>query len=202
MSTGEKTCGICFDEVLKKTDPFFGMLANCNHCFCITCIRKWRQRKDFELEIRNACPECRVVSEYVYPIKQWIVDKGKKEKYINEKKLKMKKTNCKYFKRGKGKCFFGNKCLYRHTLPNGEEFDAGPPLKREEFSDESDDEEDFENTVGRWSNLFFDMGTLLLVDFGFDNTEDDDSDWEDLPNWEDLSPWSINISTVSPPWEQ
>ena len=38
----------------------FGILPNCNHCFCLSCIRKWRQAKQFEHKIIRACPECRL----------------------------------------------------------------------------------------------------------------------------------------------
>ncbi|CAH1104102.1 unnamed protein product [Psylliodes chrysocephalus] len=41
----EKVCGICFDTILKKinkSEKTFGILPNCNHCFCFACIRKWR----------------------------------------------------------------------------------------------------------------------------------------------------------------
>lgn len=61
----EKTCGICFDVVQKKTNPHeqnFGILPNCNHCFCFSCITRWRQSKEFEFEVSKSCPECRVAS--------------------------------------------------------------------------------------------------------------------------------------------
>ncbi len=37
----------------------FGILPSCTHCFCLPCIRKWRQAKQFEHKIIRACPECR-----------------------------------------------------------------------------------------------------------------------------------------------
>lgn len=131
MDTAE-TCSICFDGVLgSKT--IFGMLSNCNHCFCISCIRIWRQRREFNLEIRYACPVCRVVSEYVYPIKEWITDKEEKERYITRKNNKMKKIDCKYFKRGRGRCPFGNKCLFRHNRKLGLPLQ---PISEDTFFDE------------------------------------------------------------------
>nr|KAG5711299.1 hypothetical protein BaRGS_005996 [Batillaria attramentaria] len=47
----DKSCGICMETVLEKEPPTeqrFGILENCNHCFCLTCIRKWRCAKQFE----------------------------------------------------------------------------------------------------------------------------------------------------------
>jgi E3 ubiquitin-protein ligase makorin len=49
----DKTCGVCFEVVMEKPprEQRFGILPNCNHCFCLTCIRKWRQAKQFENKI-------------------------------------------------------------------------------------------------------------------------------------------------------
>lgn len=49
----EKICGICFEIIMQKssTEQCFGILPNCNHCFCLACIRKWRQAKQFENKI-------------------------------------------------------------------------------------------------------------------------------------------------------
>ena len=50
-----------FRNALSKYLLFFrfGILPSCNHCFCLPCIRKWRQAKQFEHKIIRACPECR-----------------------------------------------------------------------------------------------------------------------------------------------
>ena len=48
----DKQCGICFEVVLDKPrEQRFGILPNCNHCFCLECIRKWRQSTQFENKI-------------------------------------------------------------------------------------------------------------------------------------------------------
>ena len=40
----DKECSICMEVVFEKTPPEnrFGLLPNCNHVFCLTCIRTWR----------------------------------------------------------------------------------------------------------------------------------------------------------------
>lgn len=40
----DKTCGICFNKIVEKAghEQRFGILPNCNHVFCLRCIRKWR----------------------------------------------------------------------------------------------------------------------------------------------------------------
>ncbi|KAJ8984899.1 hypothetical protein NQ317_002739 [Molorchus minor] len=132
VESGEKSCGICFDIILQKTErseQTFGILPNCNHCYCFTCIRKWRQSKEFDLEVAKACPECRVASDFVYPSKFW-VDNKEKDDWIGGQKQRMKKMDCKYFREGKRQVSFGNTCLYLHALPNGKTLDVGPPKPR------------------------------------------------------------------------
>jgi E3 ubiquitin-protein ligase makorin len=50
----DKQCGICMDTVMERSLPSqrrFGILPNCSHIFCLDCIRKWRQSKQFENKI-------------------------------------------------------------------------------------------------------------------------------------------------------
>ena len=50
----DKQCGICMETVWDKevpTDQRFGVLENCNHTFCLNCIRKWRSSKSYENKI-------------------------------------------------------------------------------------------------------------------------------------------------------
>lgn len=46
----DKTCGICMEVVMEKPkfEARFGIMPNCNHCYCLSCLRKWRQVKQFE----------------------------------------------------------------------------------------------------------------------------------------------------------
>lgn len=128
--SASKTCGICLDTVMEKTDirkHVFGILPNCSHCFCFACIRRWRQSKEFDFDVSKACPECRVASNYVYPSKIWYEVKEEKDSFISKENKRMQQFNCKYFKKGAGRCPFGNTCLYLHALPNGKKMDVGPP---------------------------------------------------------------------------
>ena len=49
----DRTCGICMEVVMDKPkgENRFGIMPNCNHCFCLPCLRKWRQAKQFENKI-------------------------------------------------------------------------------------------------------------------------------------------------------
>lgn len=128
----DKNCGICMDAILDK-DPIerrFGILEKCNHIFCLTCIRKWRQTKQFDNRTIRACPECRVNSDFVVPSKYWVEDKDDKDKLIDQYKNALSNKPCKYFKEGRGECPFAGACFYRHAYPDGRKADMPPPRVR------------------------------------------------------------------------
>lgn len=141
--SSSKSCGICFDTVTEKKerkDQMFGILPNCNHCFCFSCIKKWRQSKEFDFDVSKACPECRVASSYVYPSKIWFELKEQKENFITQENNRMQRFDCKYYRKGMGTCPFGNTCLYLHALPNGKKMDVGPPKPRRRRNSDMDHE--------------------------------------------------------------
>lgn len=82
------------------------------------------------IENYRACPECRVTSDFVCPSMYWVDTKEEKEKLIDNYKEALSKKDCKYFKQGRGKCPFGNKCFYLHALPDGTKTDVGPPPRQ------------------------------------------------------------------------
>ncbi|CAL4131995.1 unnamed protein product, partial [Meganyctiphanes norvegica] len=134
----EKVCGICMDTIMERSlasQRRFGILPNCCHCFCLNCIRKWRQSKQFENKIIRSCPECRTQSDFVIPSRYWVDDKDKedKDKLIDSYQKALSDKACKYFKQGEGQCPFGNKCFYLHALPDGTKKDVGPPRRRRRF---------------------------------------------------------------------
>lgn len=90
--SSEKPCGICMETVWEKeklSERRFGILENCNHCYCLECIRKWRSSKSYENKIVKACPECRVKSDYVTPSKFWFENEDNKKKIIEEYKNRL-----------------------------------------------------------------------------------------------------------------
>ncbi|KAL1492902.1 hypothetical protein ABEB36_011072 [Hypothenemus hampei] len=180
----EKTCGICFEIIMEKAngEQRFGILPNCNHCFCLTCIRKWRQAHQFENKIIRACPECRVTSDFVCPSMYWVDTKEDKSKLIEDYKEALSRKDCKYFKRGEGKCPFGNKCFYKHATPDGNNIDVGPPSRQRRHR-HVDTELDVLQVVlwdfldGRdfpWQSLANDLEDLVSF-----FTDSDESDWSD-----------------------
>ncbi|XP_020816279.1 probable E3 ubiquitin-protein ligase makorin-1 [Drosophila serrata] len=136
----DKTCGICFDTIMEKAgrEKRFGILPNCNHIFCLECIRTWRQAKQFEHKITRACPECRVCSDFVCPSAFWVETKEEKDKLLNDYRVALGAKDCKYFKKGEGKCPFGNKCFYKHALPNGDIVDVGLPKRTRKLQSQTE----------------------------------------------------------------
>ena len=52
--SNEKECGICLEVIKDKVaepgshvhvDRRFGILENCIHCFCLSCIKEWRNKR-------------------------------------------------------------------------------------------------------------------------------------------------------------
>ncbi|XP_024875541.1 probable E3 ubiquitin-protein ligase makorin-1 isoform X2 [Temnothorax curvispinosus] len=179
----EKSCGVCFETIMEKAsrEQRFGILPNCNHCFCLTCIRKWRQAKQFDNKIIRACPECRIPSDFVCPSMYWVDTKEEKEKLIRDYKGALSIKDCKYFNKGRGKCPFGNKCFYLHALPDGTKKDVGPPVRQRRNTSDTDIDIlhqlilwDFfeERDESRWMYLDFEDIPSFFSD-------SDDSDWSD-----------------------
>ena len=50
-------------EVPPKVGRWFGLLTDCDHAFCLDCIRSWRQAQ-LTKEVVRSCPLCRVVLGY------------------------------------------------------------------------------------------------------------------------------------------
>ncbi|XP_075163822.1 makorin 1 [Haematobia irritans] len=175
----DKTCGICFDTIMEKAgrEKRFGILPNCNHIFCLECIRKWRQAKQFEHKITRSCPECRVSSDFVCPSAFWVETKEEKDKLLGDYRKALGIKDCKYFKNGDGKCPFGNKCFYKHALPNGELVDVGCPKKARKIHRSNNE---IINLLDIYLYEFLDQRNLNFLDFFTRNgDESDDSSSDD-----------------------
>ena len=57
----DDNCGICWENIYTSKKRF-GLLTDCDHKFCIACIRKHRQNVQLPKSNRNKCPLCRVAS--------------------------------------------------------------------------------------------------------------------------------------------
>ncbi|XP_036909689.1 probable E3 ubiquitin-protein ligase makorin-3 [Sturnira hondurensis] len=119
----DKVCGICMEVIYEKANPSdcrFGILSNCNHSFCLKCIRRWRTAREFRNRLIKSCPECRVTSNLVIPSEFWVEEEQEKEELIRKYKATLRTKTCRYHIPGRGCCPFGTTCLYKHADPEGE----------------------------------------------------------------------------------
>uniref|UniRef100_A0A914EP92 RING-type E3 ubiquitin transferase n=1 Tax=Acrobeloides nanus TaxID=290746 RepID=A0A914EP92_9BILA len=155
--SAEKQCGICMEKIVEK-NLRFGILQNCKHCFCLACIRNWRKSTtSFEAKTVRSCPECRIHSDYIIPSSLWVEDQDEKNRLTGAYRENMKQKQCKYMKSGQiDDCPFGNKCFYKHQLPDGTLVEGDSPRalrKRRKFvldlfvTDLSPDDSDEEDSV-------------------------------------------------------
>uniref|UniRef100_A0A1J3JWV4 E3 ubiquitin-protein ligase makorin n=1 Tax=Noccaea caerulescens TaxID=107243 RepID=A0A1J3JWV4_NOCCA len=122
----EIECSVCLDRVLSKANPGerkFGLLTECDHPFCIQCIRNWRSSApvsgmDVNSTLR-ACPICRKLSYFVVPSVVWYSTPEDKKEIIDVYKAKLRSIDCKHFNFGNGNCPFGGSCFYKHAYSDG-----------------------------------------------------------------------------------
>lgn len=111
-------CGICYEPVLSKPDPRFGLL-NCDHAFCIQCIRTWRSKYSMDATNLRSCPLCRTNTYFVVPSSVWIYDPEEKAALIETYKKKLGEIPCKHYASGLTACPFGTSCFYSHAKEDG-----------------------------------------------------------------------------------
>ncbi|XP_019230297.1 PREDICTED: E3 ubiquitin-protein ligase makorin-like isoform X2 [Nicotiana attenuata] len=122
----EIECCVCLERVLSKTtaaERKFGILSECDHPFCISCIRNWRSGSpssgiDINSTFRT-CPVCRKLSYFVIPSVIWYSTKEEKQDILDSYKAKLRSIDCKHFDFGNGTCPFGASCFYKHQYRDG-----------------------------------------------------------------------------------
>jgi len=73
-------CGLCSEDIVRSGKSF-GLMSSCDHCFCIDCLRTWRQsNKNYQHSIvTRVCPLCHAQSELVVPSKKFAVGSEKQK---------------------------------------------------------------------------------------------------------------------------
>lgn len=117
----EIACGVCGERVMSKKDPRFGLL-NCEHTFCLQCLRAWRSNSAVagsEANVIRACPICRCPSHFITPSAVWPANHEEKRRLISDYKKKLAQIPCKHFNYGEFSCPFGTSCFYMHSYRDG-----------------------------------------------------------------------------------
>ncbi|XP_042066745.1 putative RING-type E3 ubiquitin transferase C3H69 isoform X1 [Salvia splendens] len=119
-------CSVCLEAVLSKptsAERKFGILSECDHSFCILCIRNWRSSSPSSgIHVNSAiraCPICRRLSYFVIPSVVWYSSSEEKQEIIQSYKTKLRFIDCKHFDFGNGTCPFGTSCFYKHAFQDG-----------------------------------------------------------------------------------
>ncbi|XP_048139731.1 putative RING-type E3 ubiquitin transferase C3H69 isoform X2 [Rhodamnia argentea] len=178
----EIECSVCLDRVLSKptaAERKFGILSECDHAFCITCIRNWRSSSpttgmDVNSSLR-ACPICRKLSYFVIPSVIWYTTKEEKEEIIDNYKSKLKSIDCKHFNFGDGNCPFGTSCFYKHTVKPGSYtwiHHRPPPRRRRRRRNPAN----MDAMFGVFEHLLFLESLMGDEDLDIYNVEDTDDD--------------------------
>lgn len=124
-------CAVCLEVVMNApriADRRFGLLNNCDHAFCLSCIRNWREggvQRGAEAsassnELARQCPICRTTSHFITPATTWPRNEEEKMKVTEAYRERLSKIPCRHFDRGDGICPFGTSCFYEHRYANGE----------------------------------------------------------------------------------
>lgn len=111
-------CGICFENIKEKGERF-GLLQGCDHAFCLSCIRSWRQQQEQDRKNKRLCPVCRNESGFVIPSDSLIMGREEKNRVTEEYQAECSRIPCKKFDYGRGKCPFGTSCHYAHLNEDG-----------------------------------------------------------------------------------
>lgn len=195
QTNDSKECGICF-EVPKE----YGLLIQCDHAFCLSCINSWRNKnnKDFELqqsEVIKTCPMCRSPSDYIVPASRFV--KGEeKQALIESFKDKMKQILCRHIVKSRQlklpvpMCPFGDQCLYAHLDAHGNRLEVvrqGTPRRRMNNNNIAHSIEMLQRIFNQ--HLVWDTETrdihLVIEEPLFNDEEDDFDDDEDEDDYED-----------------
>lgn len=104
------TCRVCLEVVVTKErlkDRRYGILSDCNHCFCAACVRT------FKTLGHHMCPICLTPSRFYISSFYWTVDKNAKREWFQNMKALMAQSDCRKFDGGRGTCPHSN-CFFKH----------------------------------------------------------------------------------------
>ncbi|CCI40603.1 unnamed protein product [Albugo candida] len=117
-ASAEAECNICYEQILAKHERF-GLLSGCDHVFCLSCIRNWRDHSDQPKQNIRQCPVCRVETAYIIPSSRMVTNPERKQALQDNFKQNLSSIPCRHFDQGRGECPFGTSCFYKHQYPDG-----------------------------------------------------------------------------------
>ncbi|OUM65352.1 hypothetical protein PIROE2DRAFT_7651 [Piromyces sp. E2] len=111
-------CSIC-----SSCPKQFGLLTECDHVFCLDCIKIWRRTDSVSRELTRKCPICQKVSLHFIPSDIYCHSGPLKNHIIERFRSRCSRIPCRFYeKKGPNhthSCPFGNECLFLHRNPDG-----------------------------------------------------------------------------------
>lgn len=114
-------CALCHESV-RGRGRRFGLLTECDHVFCLECVRAVRSTVAAAggREAVRGCSVCGVESFLVVPSDTYPRSAAEKAAAAARYKAKLKLVPCMHFRYGEGVCPFGvTSCLYAHVDREG-----------------------------------------------------------------------------------
>ncbi|GAB0494271.1 hypothetical protein MMPV_005563 [Pyropia vietnamensis] len=114
-------CALCHESV-RGRGRRFGLLTECDHVFCLECVRSVRSTVAAVggREAVRGCSVCGVESFLVVPSDTYPRSAAEKASATARYKAKLKRVPCMHFRFGEGVCPFGvTSCLYAHVDREG-----------------------------------------------------------------------------------
>ncbi|ORX43355.1 hypothetical protein BCR36DRAFT_415540 [Piromyces finnis] len=102
----------------------YGLLTECDHIFCLECIKKiWRVPESDSEKFSHKCPICNVPSFHFIPSDIYCHSGPLKKHIIDRFRTRCSRISCKFYERvrhdGSHYCPFGQMCLFAHKNSNG-----------------------------------------------------------------------------------
>ncbi|KAJ7623335.1 hypothetical protein FB45DRAFT_925318 [Roridomyces roridus] len=137
-------CSICFEKPVT-----YGLLNDCSHIFCITCIKQWRDpanKTDAGAGNTKLCPMCRQPAKFIIPSSKFYPHGEEKDSLLARYMDSMARVPCRYFQRSLAAtpsrpfCPFGKDCFYQHRNADGSEhtFDQGVDVSMRRYAAQRD----------------------------------------------------------------
>ena len=93
----DDNCGICWENIYTSKKRF-GLLSDCDHKFCIDCVKKHRSNEELPKANRRTCPLCRVLSYTYCSSKFYLTGNAKKKEFAkcakNRAKIQCRDSEC------------------------------------------------------------------------------------------------------------
>jgi hypothetical protein len=187
--TLDLSCGICYEK-----PSCYGILNLCNHLYCYSCVKEWRDLKSMG-DTRRTCPICRTLSSFFFPLSSTQVINMKslaladqevaKEELRQIHLRKLKEKPCKFINKlppDSNFCPFKDSCHFSHLDTSGNLI----PVRRDAFRRRGRAGRELTAQDIHSLTILFQQH---ILDAGIYSEEEDSDDIHEFMGHEDLFDW-------------